>query len=151
MLAAEQFFSIVPWGVHECMNDERKVTPAGKPAAHSHSEGVCFPANVPIEMGHVRFTQWIWKGAYLRSRVHCLARSLIKYDVLLPPTTRLWGSHACKNLFLLTCHVDDSSLHHPTVRQQKILQSWRCKTLNPPRHCSYFQVNLTLIKTTHKI
>lgn len=110
---AEQFFSTVPWGVHECMNEERKVVLARKPAAHSHSEGVCFPANVPIEMGHVRFTQWTWKGAYLRSRAHCLARSLIK---LLPPTTHLWGSHACKNLFQLTCHIDDSSSHHPTFR-----------------------------------
>lgn len=65
---------------------------------------------------------------------------------LLPSTTCLWGFYACKNLFLLTCHIDDRSLHHPTVRQQKILQSWRCKILSPPRHSLYFQVNLTCIK-----
>jgi len=47
------------------MNEERKVVLARKPAAHSHSEGVCFPTNVPIEMGHVRYTKWIWKSAYL--------------------------------------------------------------------------------------
>lgn len=69
-----------------------------KLAAQSHSEGVCFPAQVSIEMGHVRFTSWIRK-------VHSLDHKLIsspdiwlkkkKKPTFLPPTTHLLGYHRC--------------------------------------------------------
>lgn len=37
-----------------------------------------------------------------------------------------WLLLTYKNQFLYSCHIHDSSSCHPTARQYKILQSWRC-------------------------
>lgn len=91
------------------MNAERKKDGASKEASCMFTQWRCvFPTNVPTELGHVRFTQWIWKRCAFKITSSLTCKKFDKkLHVLLPPTTHLWGSHACKNLFLLTCHIWD--------------------------------------------